>query len=84
MPEIYAGKSLSEDVFRVIIAFENLTWVAGVQKGRGRELGRENTREGGRTLSRAPKYPFPFQRRPRRLSRTECNWTEPFLLLCPK
>ena len=36
--------------------------MAGVRKGRGRELGRETTREGGapHTLSRAPKFPLPL------------------------
>ena len=37
--------------------------VKGVRRGRGRELGRETTREGGGTRgtrSRAPKFPLPL------------------------
>ena len=59
---------------------KDIACVAGVRKGRGRELGSEITREGGGrrrrgvpflSPSRRPNspFPFPFKRRPRRLRR---------------
>ena len=46
------------------LAQASLAYVAGVRKGRGRELGRETTREGGvipvsRARQNSP-FPFPF------------------------
>ena len=57
---------------KVIMAYFTVACVAGVRKGRGRELGRETTR--APRVSLAPKtpfpkapFPFPFKRLPRRL-----------------